>query len=433
MALPAVLLTAAAAASAIAVPVAPPPEVTTWAVDGGTTGALVEDHRAPVVSVRIEFPVGTWSPWVRSRHAEEAFEEQDNDPDRALKKRADALGVGLSVGMGNRQASVYASCLKRDLEPTLALIKDVLRNARYDAKDLKRRSRENAIAWKGNETDVQFRLGQAAARSLFRDPEDPRRRRWEKPRSLETDGRKLAEARDALVRFPGRIVAFTGDLTEQEARRAAAATLDAPGASLPEDAAPRFGPLVPASERPKEQSIPIRKLTQVYFAYGRDSIPWTDPRRAAFLVADQVLGGSFYSRLYVALRHESGDTYGAGTHDDGDVAPGVYGAATFTRAPNAAATEAKLRETLLVFHDKGITEDERAAAVGYLTGSRAFDRQSPDQILSRWMLERRLGLPPGALDDLVDRAAKLSLAEINDFIREYYDPALFSMIKAVAK
>jgi zinc protease len=431
MALPALLLSAAVAASAIAAPVDPAPKVVTWAVDAGTTGVLVEDHRAPTVTLRIEFPVGTWSPWARAHHAEEAFEYQNDDPDRTLANRADALGIALSLGMGDRRATVHVTCLRRDLDGVLDLVKDVLSNARYDERDMKRRNRERSIAWRGTETDVPFKLGQAASRALFSDPGDPRRRAWEKPEPIATDSRKLAAARDALIRFPGRVVGFAGDLTESEARGAAETLLPKAAAGVPPDVAPRLGPLAPVSERPKEQAIPIRRLTQVYFAYGRDSLPWTDPRRPAFLVADQVLGGSFYSRLYVALRHDSGETYGASTLERGDVVQGAYGAGTFTRAPNAARTESKLRETIAVFHEKGITEEERAAAVSYLMGNRAFQRQSADQVLSRWMGERSLGLPAGFHDDLVDKAAKLTLDDINAFIRDFYDPSQFSMVKAV--
>jgi predicted Zn-dependent peptidase len=175
----------------------------------------------------------------------------------------------------------------------------------------------------------------------------------------------------------------------------------------------------------------MRKLTQVYLALGRDSLPWTDPRRPAFLVADHVLGGHFYSRLYVALRHDAGDTYGAGTSDRGDVVPGTYAASTFTRAENAKAIEAKLRGVMNVFQEKGITEEERASAVSYLRGNRAFDRQSAGQVLGRFMTERRLGLAPGFLDEQIERASTLSLDEINAFIREFYDPSQYSMLRAV--
>jgi predicted Zn-dependent peptidase len=275
-------------------------------------------------------------------------------------------------------------------------------------------------------------MAQAAARSLFA-RDDPRRLPYENPEPVSTDVAKLAEARDLAIRLPGRVVGFAGDLTLDEAKRAATTLLPAPAATVPDDLAPRLRGLNAPDPRARAQDIAIRKLTQVYLAFGRDSLPWTDAHRPAFLVADHVLGGHFYSRLYVALRHDAGDTYGAFTTDRGDVAPGMYAASTFTRAGNAGPIEAKLREVMTVFREKGITESERAAAISHLRGHRAFDRQSAGQVLSRWMTERRLGLDPGFLDALVERASSLSLDEINAFIREFYDPARFSMLRAVPK
>ncbi len=417
MAVPALLLAAA---------------VATFAVDAGTEGALVEDHRAPVVAVTIEFPVGTWSPWARAHHAADAFVYQDDDPDRTFHARADALAASIELGMSDRSASLRIRCLKDDLDAAMELAKDVLANTRYDGHELKRARRERAIRWRGTETDVAFRMAQAAARGLF-PPDDPRRLPYEKPEPVSTDVAALVATRDVLIRLPGRVVGFAGDLTLEDAKRAAEALLPAPVETLPADIAPRFGAIAPASSRPKTQDIAIRKLTQVYLSFGRDSLPWTAARRPAFLVADHVLGGHFYSRLLVALRHDAGDTYGAGTRNRGDVVAGTYGASTFTRAGNAGPIEAKLREVMTVFRETGITEDERAGAISYLRGHRAFDRQSAAQILGRWMTERRLGLAPGFLDEQIERASALSRDEINAFIREYYDPAQFSTVRAVPK
>jgi predicted Zn-dependent peptidase len=403
--------------------------VLTWAVDTGTQGVLVEDHRAPLVSVTIEFPVGTWSPWARAHDAADAFTYQDDDPERTLRKRADALAATLDLGMGRRSASLTMRCLKADLPAALGLAKDVLANTRYDEHELRRGSRERKILWKGNETDVGFRTDQAAAR-LFFSPDDPRRLPFEKPEPMETDVAKLVATRDVMIRLPGRVVGFAGDLTPDEAKRAADGVLPAPVAAVPEGIAPRLLALPSAGSRPRASDIEMRKLTQVYLEYDRDSLPWNDPRRPAFLVADHVLGGHFYSRLYVALRHDAGDTYGAGTSENGDVAPGVYSASTFTRVDNAPSIEAKLRGVMTVFQANGITEDERATAVSYLRGNRAFDRQSAGQILRRFLLERRLSLVPGYLDEQIERASTLSLDEINAFIRDFYDPAQFTMLRA---
>ena len=417
MALPALLVVAAVAA---------------WSVDEGTQGALVEDHRAPVVTIAIEFPVGTWSPWAREHDAAVAFTFQDDDPDRSLRKRADALAAALDLGMGDRSATLRLRCLKSDLDATLALARDVLANARYDEHELKRERRERQILWRGTETDVSFRMAQAATRQLFA-ASDPRRLAYDKPRPVQTDTAKLVAARNLMIRWPGRMVGFAGDLTLDEAKRAASTLLPPTVAAMPDGVAPRLDAITPADGRARRLDIEMRNLTQVYLELDRDSLPWTDPDYPAFLVADHVLGGHFYSRLYVALRHDAGDTYGAGTREGGDVVPGVYAASTFTRAENAAAIEAKLRAVLTKLWEDGITEDERAGAVSYLRGNRALDRQSAWQILRRYMLERRYGLAPGYLDEQIERASAMSLAEINAFIKAYYDPSQFTMLRAVPR
>jgi zinc protease len=393
---------------------------------------LVEDHRAPLVSVTIEFPVGTWSPWARKHDAADAFAFQDDDPGRTLRKRADALAATIDLAMGGRSARLTMRCLKADLTESLALVKDVFANTSYDVHELKRARRERKISWHANETDVGFRTDQAAAR-LFFAPDDPRRLLYEQLDPMVTDPVELVATRDVVIRLPGRIIGFAGDVSEVEAKRAAEGLLPASIPTVPDGLAPRLLEISPEGSRPGNVDVAMRRLTQVYLEYDRVSLPWNDPRRPAYLVADHVLGGHFYSRLYVALRHEAGDTYGAGTSETGDVIPGVYSVSTFTRADNASAIEAKLRSVMTLFHENGITEDERAAAVSYLRGNSVFGRQSAWQILRRYLVERRLSLPPGTLDEHLQQAAALSLDEINAFIRDYYAPAQFSMVRAVPK
>jgi predicted Zn-dependent peptidase len=99
---------------------------------------------------------------------------------------------------------------------------------------------------------------------------------------------------------------------------------------------------------------------------------------------------------------------------------------------NAAKTEQKLRNVLAVFHDKGITEEERADAGHFLIGRRAFQRQAPSQILEGRLHERLEGLPDGFFDALAEKAAAVPLADVNAFIDRFYDPALFTMLKLQA-
>jgi zinc protease len=204
-------------------------------------------------------------------------------------------------------------------------------------------------------------------------------------------------------------------------------------ASAPAPAGPALRAPTPAEGRPREQEVRLSRLTQVYLALARAAPGLDDPDYPAFLVADHVLGGHFYSRLYVALRHRSGDTYQAGTIREYEPGLGAYGAWTYSRTDNAKAAEAKLREVLSVLHERGISEVERADAVGFLQGRRAFHVQSPGQVLDRLLWERSRGLRDGYRDAAVDRAARLSLEEINRFIGRFYDPARFTVIRVVPK
>jgi len=408
-----------------------PGAVQTWAVDRGTTGVLVEDHRQPLVEIRLVFPAGEWSPWLeRARHVEEAFAIQLMDPAGALRARADRLGADLSLATDARASTLTLGCRKADLDSALALARDVLGNRILDRREVSRRNRQRELEWAGSQKNPEAMMKIVVHRLLFA-PGDPRRRPFEKPARIRDAPRPLLAARDTLVRLPGRFVGFGGDLTREEAERNAAGLLPPPFDLPPVALEPALPTVMPRGSRKKEELVRLPRLTQVYFALVRDGPAVNDADYPAFLLADHVLGGHFYSRLYVALRHEGGETYSPGTYRGIEPAPAAYGPWTYTRAPNAAVVEHKLRDVMRVFRERGMTEEERADAAGYLQGRRAFNFQSPGQVLDRFLWERSRGLSAGFRYQLADRAAALPLAEINAFIARFYDPALFTLVKVV--
>jgi predicted Zn-dependent peptidase len=397
-------------------------------LDPATTLVVLEDHRAPVVEVRVEFPVGRWSPWAREHHAAEAFAIQLEDSERALLRRADSLAVGLQAWMGARSATVSASCLRDDLPGALELIHDVLQSRDFNEAELKRWRKQQRIGRAAQEKTPEFRRAQAVARLLYA-PEDPRRRPYESLERIETRARRLVAVRDTIVRLPGRTVALAGDVTLDEAARLVDGLLPAALDERPRGLAPDLMPLAARPGSAETVVVRLARLTQAYFALARDAPGWLDDDAPAFLVANHVLGGHFFSRLYVALRHEEGETYGASARSTSSIEPGALTLTTFTKAEGAAATEKKLRDVLARFHAGGITEEERAAAAGNLLGRRPFARETPGQVLDRFLTERRLGLPAGFFDRRAERAAALDLEEINEFIGRWYDPRDFSMIR----
>lgn len=398
--------------------------VRTWSVSPATTGMLVEDHRTPLIQLQIDFPVGIWSPWVHENHAQDAWRIQTLG---VMRGRADNLAASVSTFMNQWTSTISVTCRKDDIKEVLAMVHDILTQRSFDRSELDNRG--NQMEWVMSLKDPGFVLNQAIHRLTYA-RDDPRRRPYEKPEAPLRDIRKLAAARDTIVRLPGRIIGFAGDVTQAEAESWARDLLPPASDQAPSGISPLLLPLANRESRPSEQIFTMPRLTQVFFGYTRESLAFSDPDKPAQMIADHVLGGHAYSRLYEALRQKEGDTYGTGVGESGnDFASGIYAAGTYTKTANAEYAEKKLRAVLREFCERGITEKERMAAAGYLLGRRAFDRQTPGQVLGNFLWEHWQGVPRGYRDQLAERADALPLAEVNAFIQRFYDPAQFTMIK----
>lgn len=409
-------------------PAAPAPivqaPVQSWALADGTAAFLVEDHRVPLVTLRIEVPVGTEMAWAAEHHVQEAWELIAYDPDGKLRARADALAAELSVQVQENRSSLAISVLARDLDAAVVLVKDILANPDTDPDELKRQGQGRTIGWKSSLKDPDFRRDQAAAKLLFQ-PGDIRLAPYSEPEPVEDDAHALAATRAAMLSLPGRMVGLSGDLDRARAEAVLSSLMPPLSTSPP---AISRGVLPVVGSRPPVAAEKMSPLTQIYVSMFRDGVAWTDPNYPAWKVANHVLGGHFFSRLYVALRHDGGDTYGATAGGGAGPEPGLYQLTTFTRLDNRAAIEAKLKEAVQTFQQGGITEQERLDALGFLGGRLLFAQQAPDQRLAKAMQERSYGLPAGFDEEVLKQASALSLDQINAFIRGYYDQSRFTLL-----
>lgn len=406
--------------------------VTALSLSAGTDGLLVEDHRAPLVTVMVQLPVGTATPWAKSRPVREAFADAMLDHDGNLRRQADRLAVQINLGVGLWSSTAYLSCHKRDLPAALALLRAVLDNHDIDSAQIKRRHREEWLGWQTGRRDAQTVLSRRASELLFA-ADDPRRHDLGPPRRPETNVATLLATRRAMLRLPGRTIGMAGDVTESEMRALTRDLLPEVDAAPPQVAPAAFPALLSLQGRNRDEAIPLKKATQVNFAWVRAALPIDHPDFPALMVARDVLGGHFYSRLYVALRHAQGDTYGASAVMPRSREGGTFRIQTFTRLENRAVIEAKLRETLATFRNQGISEQERTDAVGALLGERNFGRQAPDQLLSQALWEKARGLPLGYQDQLAERVSRLTVDQINQFISDYFDPAEFVLLRTVPR
>ncbi|MFM2247755.1 MAG: hypothetical protein RL071_3830 [Pseudomonadota bacterium] len=413
-----------------AAPPAPfrPAPAEAWRVDDATDVVFIEDHRAPLVELVIQLPVGDQSPWAQAEHLDAAWTLQHHDPDGALRARADALGASLQLEVSALRSTLTLRCLRSDLDASVALLHDIFANTEIEKGALRRLSQERTIDMAARKKDPGFRQA-AAIDALFFAPGDPRRVDTDTPPAPSRDSARLLAARDAALRLPGRTIGLAGDLSRAEAEALAARLLPAAGAA-PATLAPAPLPLL---ARSGDMDVEMGNLTQVYLAMAREGLPTGHPDSAALAVSSFILGGHFYSRLNVALRHEGGQTYGASARGAQAPLPETFQLTTYTRAEGAAPTEERVRAALATFHAKGATQEELSDAIAAFVGGGRLGAQSPGQRLDAALSARAKGLPLNHRELLAAEVERLNLDQLNAFITRFYDPAAFTMVRVVPR
>lgn len=413
----------------LAVTPLPPPVLQRFTLRDGTTVLLARDARTPLVYLDILLGVGSWSPWMRQHNGAQAFRAQVRDQQGTLERDAERLQIWLGTSVGRFGSSVSLRFAKADTAAALSLLLRTLANRDFDAGALRRQKWARRPTWTSQLKEPAFLLGQAAARLFFAD-NDLRRLDFEEPPPYTSDVWALAGVRDQLLRAPSRLVTLVGDLDSAEALRLATGLLPPP--QLPPDIdqvsfAPQFLAEVP---RGRDTALTLPRLTQVFFQYARLSPACTDADYASLLLADTVLyGGSLQSRLSQALREEGGDTYVPSTNLPMERVPGIYSIRASTRVANALQMEQKLRQTLAAFHREGITASDLERARGQLLKSRERSSTAAFARIYEASWEWQRGLPAGSRGALYDRLGQVSLAEVNDLIRRFYDPVHFALLR----
>ncbi len=393
----------------------------------GDTLIVVEDDRADLVKMVVRFPVGDFSPYWQDEHIRDAWGYQYYDSEGVFRQRAEDLVADIDLYSSSRTATISALCLREDMAACAQLLSDILLSTDIDVDELKRSKKGQKAGWKARLSDPEFVRRQAAERAMYVE-EDPRRRDVEKPAKVSTKAQDNAEAKMAIVTVPDRVVAYSGNISLEEARALTEGLLPESTSRLPEmeitlpDLAERdVGDVV----------VELPELTQVYFSLYRPGLVHGDPHTSHQSVAHHVLVGHFYSRMSRALRHDSGLTYGVSGSDWLGNSETCYRLSSYSKVETGEEAIDVMRDTLATFHVDGITETEREQAISYLLGEMARSNQAPWNL--RWdrVSEITQEWPEYYYRDLMLATQELSVEDINGWISDFYDPANFRLVKVV--
>lgn len=407
------------------------PEPERHELSNGMTVLLLEDHELPLVEVSAFIRTGSrLEPADKTGLAEltgdvlrtGGTESMTGDElDDFLE--AKAASIETSIGTQSGQASM--SSLKDDFPEVLEVFADVLRNPVFEESKIEvaKTSLEASIA-RQNDNPQQI-LFREFTEVIYGD---------DSPYTREPTYASVGKVtRDDLIAWhekyyhPDRIIlGLVGDFDSDEALE----LIEGAFGDWPR------GPEVervdvPYDTQPKPGVYYVEKndMTQSNIAMGHIGIRRDNPDYHAIEVMNQVMSGSFASRLFTRIRSEQGLAYSVfgqvGSQWDRQGVT-VFGTTTKTET-TGAALESLIREANNATAEPFTQEEVDKAKAGILN-SFIFNSDSRSEILNQQLTFAYHGYPLDWLSRYREGIDGVSLAEVREAAAEYLHPEHFSIL-----
>ena len=406
------------------------PPMERFTLPNGLQVVTMRADRVPVVSMQLAIKAGRADePQVNAGVAEFAAQMlvrgARNRDALAIARAIDRVGGQITSDASYEATIVTCNVLARDLGTCLSLVPDMVAAPTFPQAKVPE-VRDELIASIRQRLDDAGQLASLQVQNLLWGGEHPRGWTMTTETVSAIDRGALADWHKAHFSPDNALLVVVGDVDPTKLKRDLTRSF-APWKKT--KVAPR-----PTAVEPRPSGIKVRlvdkpKQTQTHIRIAQLGIRHDDPRFFESLVWNYALGaGSSSSRLFRALRTESGKTYGASSSFDRNYDRGAFVAGTFTRNAEAVAATEILIGQVAKMHKGGPTEVEVAEAIANIAGSYALQFESATDIASSVLAAEMHGFGEEYLENFAVRIGKVDVASARQAAREILDPANFVIV-----
>jgi len=400
-------------------------------LSNGLVVLLLEDHEMPLVEATARIHTGS-----RLEPADKAGLAQltgtvlrtggttSMSPDE-LDDFLESKAASIETGIGTQSGNASMSCLEKDFRDVLEVFADVLRHPAFseDRIEVAKTSVEASIARQNdNPQQILFREFNEIVYGS------------DSPYTQQPTYSSVANVtREDLIAWhreyfhPERVVlGLVGDFDSAQALELVREVFGdwprGPGRETPD---------VPYDREPKPGVYYVEKsdMTQSNIAMGHLGIRKDNPDYYAVQVMNQVLSGSFASRLFSRVRSQQGLAYAVfgqvGSQWDHEGVT-LFGMTTKTET-TGAGIEALLREARNMTSEPPTDEEVRKAKDGILN-SFIFNSDSRSEILGQQVTYEYYGYPLDWLSRYQKGIQGVTTAQVREAAEEYLHPNRFSIL-----
>ena len=403
----------------------------TYVLKNGMTVFLMEDHELPLIQVNANIRTGSaWEPAEKTGLAGLVGTVQrtggipsmtGDELDDFLANRA----ASIETGIGDDSGGANMNCLKENFDELFKVFAEVLRAPAFaqDKLDLAKVQANTGIS-RRNDSAMGI-LSREFPRLIY--GKDSALGRIEEYATI------AAVTRDDIVEWhkkyyvPSNVyLGVGGDFDSKEMKKKIEAVFGDWKKSPPV-------PVPPISFRkdpnPGVYFVEKSDVNQAYVTMGHLGIEKKNPDYFAVQVMNEVLGGSFASRMFSNVRSKKGLAYNVtGSLGSDYLYPGVLRAGLQTKSTTMAQGVEAVKAEIVGIIDNPPDDVEMKRAKDSILNSFVFNYDSRAKILNQQMLYAFYGLPANFLEQYRSNIEKVSREDVARVARKYVHPDQIALL-----
>jgi len=337
-----------------------------------------------------------------------------------IAEQVDALGATLTAnsGLSTMTSVINASGLVENLDQTLDLFADVIRNPTFPQAEVDKYKTRTLAQLQFQRSIPQFLAAEQFQRAIY-GTNHPASLVAPPAESLKKlTSKDLADFHAMYYRPNNAILAIVGDVTMKEIMPKLEKVFgdwekgDVPAVTIPQ---------APAQAESRIYLIDRPGSVQTVLQLGTLGIERTSPDYFAVLLADRVLGGGPSGRLFMNLREDKGYTYGAYSNFGGSKFRGTWMSSSEVRTDVTEGAMKEFMYELKRLRDEPVSADELENAKRAIIGSFALSLEQPNTLLQNIITQKLYNLPADYWDTYPQKVSAITVADVQNAAKKYID------------
>ena len=344
-------------------------------------------------------------------------------PPEQLDRELEFMASSIESTVNADNANVSFSTLNKNLERTLTLFAEVVREPAFDPARFELAKSHAIEGIRRQNDDPKGIAGRELSRAIYAGHPLGR---------IPTVATVNAITRDDLIAFHKRyfypanmIVAVSGDFDRDQLLK----SLERLFGDWPNQGAP-----FPVVQKPDEEMAPAvlhvqKEVNQSVIRMGHLGIDKNNPDLYAIKVMDYILGGGFTSRLTQEIRSNQGLAYNVDAYfEPGRRFKGPFIAETETKVESTARTITLLQSIVAGMTEAEVSEAELKLAKDSIVNSFIFAFERSSVVVTQQARLEFYGYPAGYLENYRDNIARITRADVLRVARKYLRPEAMKLV-----